>query len=90
MRNVFVQYQSGYEKIWSLLFCQPSCFKRFILLCFVGSDSNLDMDSAKRKAQLVHDKKKFDEALPKIFEQVTVSRCAENKDAIEHYRKVCS
>ena len=48
------------------------------------------MDATSRKAQLLCDKKKFDESFPKIIDQVTAtSSCEENKDAIEHYRKVC-
>ena len=60
------------------------------LISFVNSNLTLDMDANSRKAQLLCDKKKLDESFPKIIDQVTsTSSCEENKDAIEHYRKVC-
>ena len=43
-----------------------------------------------RKAQLVLDKQKFQETLPKIINQVIGAECSQTKEATEHFRQVCS
>jgi hypothetical protein len=47
------------------------------------------MDAASRQEQIVSDRKKFQESLPKIIDQVTSPQCGQTKDAIEHFRQVC-
>ena len=56
---------------------------------FVGSNFTSNMDVTSRKAQLVCDRKKFEESLPKVIDQVIGPHCEQTKDAIEHYREVC-
>ena len=53
-----------------------------------GSNLTPNMDAASRKAQLVSDRKKFHEFLPKIIDQIIGQPCKETKDATDHYQKV--
>ena len=49
------------------------------------------MEAAKaRKAQLVCDRKKFRESLPKIINQVIGSESSQTQEATEHFQQVCS
>ncbi|XP_028399803.1 farnesyl pyrophosphate synthase-like [Dendronephthya gigantea] len=53
----------------------------------IGSNLTMNMNSVSRKAQLVSDRKKFDELLPKIIDQIIGQPCKETKDAMDHYQK---
>jgi hypothetical protein len=58
---------------------------------FPGLHLTATMEEAKaRKAQLVLDKQKFQETLPKIINQVIGAECSQTKEATEHFRQVCS
>ncbi|CAB4024080.1 Farnesyl pyrophosphate synthase, partial [Paramuricea clavata] len=52
-----------------------------------GLNFTSNMDVTSRKAQLACDRKKFEESLPKIIDQVIGPHCEQTKDAIEHYRQ---
>ena len=46
------------------------------------------MADAKRKAQILQDRKNFDEALPKVIEQVMLPPHKDTTDAVNHLKKV--
>ena len=48
----------------------------------------MDDATARRKAQMVEDRRKIQEAFPKILEQIVSPACEETNDAKEHVRKV--
>ena len=50
--------------------------------------SKMDDATARRKAQMVEDRRKIEEAFPNILEQIVSPACEETKDAMEHIRKV--
>lgn len=45
-------------------------------------------DATARKAQMMEDRRKIEEAFPKILEQIVVPACEETDDAMDHLRKV--
>ena len=46
------------------------------------------MAEAKRKAQILQDRKNFDEALPKVMEQLMLPPHKDTADAVNHLKKV--
>jgi hypothetical protein len=46
------------------------------------------MAEAKRKAQVQEERRHFDEALPKVIEQILGTRLDETSDAVEHLKRV--
>ena len=46
------------------------------------------MAAVKRKAQMQEERRHFDEALPKVIEQIIGTRLDETSDAVEHLKRV--
>ena len=62
---------------------------RIVLRRNIRSRRNLlNSKMAERKVQLLQDRKNFDEALPKVIEQVMLPPHNDTADAVEHLRKV--
>ena len=59
-----------------------------ILRQTIGRDLLARMADAKRKAQILQDRKNFDEALPKVIEQVLLPPHKDTADAAAHLKKV--